>query len=100
MANRDDRPLRCLEPDPYRRSDLKDTVNQNLSRHSELISTAAQAFPNMLTMPFDRCGVTSTRVLGGAFQDGVQRAGLNKCRYSRSGGGRWLIWMLRCRVSD
>ena len=52
MANRDDQPLRGLEPDHYRRSGLKDAVSHHLSPASPLTSTALQAFPNSLTMPF------------------------------------------------
>ena len=51
MANRDDQPLRGLEPDHYRRSGLKDAVSHHLSPPSPLTSTAPQAFPNNLTMP-------------------------------------------------
>ena len=51
MANRDDQPLRSLEPDHYRRSGLKDAVSHHLSPPSPLTSTAPQAFPNNLTMP-------------------------------------------------
>jgi transposase-like protein len=52
MANRDDQPLRGLEPDHYRRSGLKDTVSHYRSSPNPLTSTARQAFPNNLTMPF------------------------------------------------
>ena len=51
MANRDDQPLRGLEPDHYRRSGLKDAVSHYLSPPSPLTSTAPQAFSNNLTMP-------------------------------------------------
>ena len=51
MANRDDQPLRGLEPDHYRRSGLKDAVSHHLSPAGPLTSIAPQAFPNNLTMP-------------------------------------------------
>ena len=51
MANRDDQPLRGLEPDHYRRSGLKDAVSHHLLPAGPLTSTAPQAFPNNLTMP-------------------------------------------------
>ena len=54
MANRDDQPLRGLEPDHYRRSGLKDAVSHHLSPAGPLTSTAPQAFPNNLTMPSQR----------------------------------------------
>jgi hypothetical protein len=50
MANRDDQPLRGLEPDHYRRSGLKDAVSHYLLPAGPLTSTAPQAFPNNLTM--------------------------------------------------
>ena len=55
MANRDDQPLRGLEPDHYRRSGLKDAVSHHLSPAGPLTSTAPQAFPNNLTMPLGIC---------------------------------------------
>ena len=51
MANRDDQPVRGLEPDHYRRSGLKDAVSHYLSPPNPLTSTAPQPFPNNLTMP-------------------------------------------------
>jgi len=42
MANRDDQPLRGLEPDHYRRSGMKDTVSHYVPPHSALTSTEPQ----------------------------------------------------------
>ena len=64
MANRDDQPLHGLEPDHYRRSVLKDAVSHHLSPPGPLTSTAPQAFPNNLTMPFKVQGHSG--VYGGA----------------------------------
>jgi DDE domain len=44
MADRNDRPLRGLEPDHYHRSGLKDAVRHCCSSPNRLTSTAPQAF--------------------------------------------------------
>src|SRR6185436_13198743 len=72
MANRDDQPLRGLEPDHYRRSGLKDTVSHYLSPPNPLTSTAPQPFPNNLTMPESR--ITSREAVGSGAPDSERRS--------------------------
>ena len=77
MANRDDQPLRGLEPDHYCRSGLKDAVSHYLLPAGSLTSTAPQAFPNNLTMPV---GVSRARSRNRNVGRAVREGGLHRRR--------------------